>query len=85
MKKEKGITLLALIIAFILIKKTEKKIEIISFTAIAIVLTLCYNAFVAYIFTFVRIPITLLSLSITNLIITAIIVTIIVKKMEIQK
>ena len=79
------ITLLALIIAFILIKKTGKKIEIISFTAITIVLTLCYNAFVAYIFTFVRIPITLLSLSITNLIITAIIVTIMVKKKEIQK
>lgn len=80
-----ALTLLALIISFILIKKTEKKLDAISFTAITIVLTICYNAFVAYVFTFIRIPVTLLSLSITNTLISAIMLTNIIRKKQIQK
>ena len=60
------ISVLALITAFILIKKTNKTLSIISFIGITIVTLFCYNAFVCYVLTFVKIPITLVSLSIIN-------------------
>lgn len=47
-------TVLAVIVAFILIKKTEKTLNLLSFTGISIVCMLCFNAFVCYVLTFVR-------------------------------
>ena len=48
------ITVLSVVVAFILIKKTEKTLNLISFTGISIVCMLCFNAFVCYVLTFVR-------------------------------
>ena len=61
------ISLIILFLTFMLIKKTDKVLDVISFIGISIVLILCYNAFVCYILTFVSIPITLLSLGIINI------------------
>ncbi len=55
-----------LIISFILIKKTEKKINILSFISLTIGLLFCYNAFISYVLTFFTIPSTLVNLSIIN-------------------
>ncbi len=79
------ITALLLIISFILIKKTEKTLDVISFTGISIVVFLAYNSLACYVMTFVRIPITLLSLSITNILFETIMFGIIFYKKEIQK
>lgn len=80
-----GISILLLLINFILIKKTDKKINIISFISIAIVVLLCYNALICYILTFVTIKITLLNLTIINVFFTGVMGFIIFKKREIQK
>ena len=66
------ISLISLMASFILIKKTQKKLNILSFIAITIGLMFCYNTLVCYILTFFTIPITLLGLSIINFIITII-------------
>lgn len=79
------ITVLLLVISFILIKKTDKELDIISFTAITIVVLLAYNAFVCYIINFFGIPITLLSLSIINALFAILIFGIIFIKKEVQK
>ena len=79
------ISILVLSIGFILIKKSDKKLNIISFMSITIVLTLCYNAFLCYILTFIKIPTTLINLSIINVILAGIIFFIIFRKKEIQK
>lgn len=55
-----------LVISFILIKKTEKKINILSFVSMTIGLLFCYNAFISYVLTFFTIPSTLVNLSIIN-------------------
>ena len=79
------ISIICLITSFILIKKTDKKLDILSFIGITLLLTMCYNVFVAYVFTYFKIPITLLNLSITNFIIAVLIATVIINKKEIQK
>lgn len=79
------ITVLLLVISFILVKKTDKELDIISFTAITIVVLLAYNAFVCYIINFFGIPITLLSLSIINALFAILIFGIIFIKKEVQK
>ncbi len=79
------ISILVLSIGFILIKKSDKKLNIISFISITIVLTLCYNAFLCYILTFIKIPTTLINLSIINIILAGILFFIIFRKKEIQK
>ena len=63
------ISVLALLITFILVKKTEKEINIISFLSISIVALFCYNTFICYILTFFTIPITLLILTLINAVI----------------
>ena len=79
------VSLLALAISFILIKKTDKVLNVISFTLITIVLILCYNVFVCYFLTFISFPITLESLSIINFIIAGLLSLQIFRKKEIQK
>lgn len=79
------ISILALIIAFILIKKTEKELDIVSFISISVVTLLCYNPLVCYILTFIGIKITLLNLAIINAIFATIMYGVIIKKKSIQK
>lgn len=78
------ISILALLIATILVKKSDKKFDIVKSIAITIVLFLCYQTFISYLYTMIHIPITLLSLTITNVIITAIFMVKIIYKKEIQ-
>lgn len=79
------VSILAILIAFILIKKTDKELDAISFVSISIVVLLCYNPLVCYILTFVGIKTTLLNLAIINIVIAAIMYIIIIKKKSIQK
>ena len=79
------LSLICLIILFILIKKSDKKLDILSFIGITLVLTMCYNVFVAYVFTYFKIPITLLNLSILNFGISLLLSFKIIIKKEIQK
>lgn len=55
-----------LLISAILIKKTQKKLDIVKTITITLVLFLCYQTFISYIFTILQIPITLVSLTIIN-------------------
>lgn len=55
-----------LLISAILIKKTQKKLDIVKTITITLVLFLCYQTFISYIFTILQIPITLASLTIIN-------------------
>ena len=79
------LSVLLLSVSFILIKKTEKKLDILSFLGITIVLIMGYNALLSYIFSFFNIPITLLSLSISNFVFSDIIIFIIYRKKQTQK
>lgn len=78
------LSLIILTISFILVKKTQKKLNILSFINITIGVIFCYNTFVCYILTFFTIPVTLTSLSIVNIIIAIILFSIILKKRQIQ-
>lgn len=75
---------LLLIISAILLKKTEKKLDIIKTITIAIVLFVCYQTFISYICTIVHIPITLLSLTLINLAIAVIIIAKIIHQNQMQ-
>ena len=79
------ISSLLLIMAFVLIKKSEKAIDILSFLGITIVVFLSYNVFLCYILTFISVPNNLAVLSIINIIIAAILNWIILKNKERQK
>lgn len=78
------ISLISLMASFILIKKTQKKLNILGFIAITIGVMFCYNTLVCYILTFFTIPITLLGLLIINFIITIILLFFIIRKKQIQ-
>lgn len=79
------VSILAILIAFILIKKTDKELDTISFVSISVVTLLCYNPLVCYILTFIGIKATLLNLTIINIVIAAIMYIIIIKKKSTQK
>ncbi len=79
------ISTLALFTLTILLKKTEKKLEIIKSITITLVLMLSYNTLVCYILNLVNIPITLACLSIINIIISIILGIKIIKSKNIQK
>lgn len=76
---------LVLFLSSILVKKTDKKISIITTVAITAILALCYNIFVCYILDKIKIPITLLSLTIINLAISAGFIIKIAKDKQIQQ
>ena len=80
-----GISTLLIFINYILVKKTDKKIDILKQLVYGIVVLFCYNAFICYVLTFFTIPITLLGLSIINLIISIPITVYMVKTKNIQK
>ena len=79
------ITVIILLTTFVLVKKTEKEIDIISFICISIVILFCYNTFICYILTFFMIPNTLLILSIINISFSLLFIFIIIRKKEIQR
>lgn len=62
------ISTIILELAFILIKKVEKKISILSFIGITIVVNMCYNAFLCYVLSFFGVPNKLYLLAIINFI-----------------
>ena len=78
------ISIIILLVIFILVRKTEKQINIFSFVCISIVLLFCYNTFICYILTFFSIPNTLLILTIINLLISFIFGIQIFSKKQIQ-
>lgn len=79
------LSIIILMISFILIKKTEKKLNILSFICITIGLLFCYNTLSCYILTFFTIPVTLTTLTIINILIATIFIVIMLMKKEIQK
>ena len=79
------LTVLILIILWMLLKKSDKKLNGIIWGVIAIVLLLCYNIFVCYVLNTIRVTITLLSLSIVNILFSIIITIYLIRKKEVQK
>lgn len=78
------ISAVMLLVAIILVKKTEKELNIISFFSISVVALFCYNTFICYILTFFTISITLLGLSLINLMFTLIVAIKILKDKKVQ-
>ena len=79
------ISTIILLVSFILIKKTEHKIDIFSFVCTSTVLLFCYNTFVCYILTFFTIPIKLWILAIINLFFAILLSIPSIIKKEVQK
>lgn len=79
------ITLVILFLLIILIKKTQKKLEITKTIAIMLTLILGYNTLCAYILNLINIPITLTTLSLINAIFSVVILIQIIKNKQIQK
>lgn len=79
------ISILALIVLTILVKKNDKKKDIIKSLVITIVVFLCYQTCISYICTMISIPITLLSLTIINIAIIIGLALKIFKEKAIQK
>ena len=76
------ISLTILFVSFLYLKKSEKKLDLISWIAINIVLLLCYNTFICYVYTTINIPINLISLSIINYILSVIFIILLKKKRQ---
>lgn len=74
-----------LLIVTILIKKSDKKLNIFSQVLVITVLFACYNMLVCYIFSLIRLPITLLSLSIVSIIIITVEIVKILNDKQTQK
>lgn len=79
------ITLLVLLALFMLIQKSEKNQNAITWFVITTVISLCYNTLVCLIHSFLDIKSTLLNLSITNIIAITIFAVILLKSKKIQK
>lgn len=79
------LSLIILVINFILIKKTDKKLNILGFINITIGVMFCYNTFISYVLTFFLIPVTLVSLTIINAVFSSILILLILWKKQIQK
>ncbi len=74
-----------MIILHILIYKKEEKQNLLKWIAITIVINFCYNIFICVILSFIKIPSTLITLSILNTIISIILGIKIYKDKKIQK
>lgn len=79
------ISIIILFILTILIKKSDKKLEIIKAVTINFVLILTYNTFVCYILNLINIPITLVILSVINFVISIPLIINIIKTKKIQR
>ena len=74
-----------LIVTFILIKKSEKEMNVLSTISISLGLILSYNTFICYLLTFFAIAINLYLLSLINLFISLLFACNIAKKKEMQQ
>lgn len=91
--KEKGgkmgiiyiISGIILLVNFILIKKSDKEIDLVGFTALSIVLLFCYNTFICYVLTFLTIPCKLEILALINIIVSLCLIMPIIKNKKVQK
>ena len=72
-------------VLFILLKKTEDKVNVIKTIIISIVLVLCYNIVICYINHWLNIKCNLLNLSIENLVISILLFLAILKSKQIQR
>ena len=79
------ITVLWLFISTMLVKKSDEKQNVLLRATLSIILFTAYNIFLSFIFLIVKIPYTLLALSIVNIILSAVNTFIIFRKKEIQK
>ena len=79
------LTIFIMIILHILIYKKEEKENLLKWIAITIVINFCYNIFVCVILSFIKIPSTLITLSILNIIISIMLGIKIYKDKKIQK
>ncbi len=80
-----SVSIIAILIIFMLIKKSDKKLNGLGILGLGIVLILCYNVFECYILNFLRIKLTLLNLSIVNFVLIILGGIYLFKKKEIQK
>ena len=74
-----------LLTSFIILEKSEKKLDILGSIFISIIILFCYNAFLCYVLTFFAILNKLWILSLINLIISVLLLYITIKKRRIQK
>ena len=79
------ITVIALFIGTILLKKNEKKIEIVKCIVFTSGLFLAYNTFICYVLNLINVQITLLNLSIVNIVLFIGIISVVIRKKQIQK
>lgn len=79
------LTIFIMIILHILIYKKEEKENLLKWIAITIVINFCYNIFVCVILSFIKIPSTLITLSILNIIISIMLGIKIYKDKKIQR
>lgn len=79
------ITIIALFTLFMLIQKSEKKQNAITWFVITTVIILCYNTLVCLIHSFIDVASTLLNLSITNIMVSTILAVVLLKSKKIQK
>ena len=80
-----SISIVSILILFMLIKKTDKKLNGLGVFGLGVVLILCYNIFECYILNYFKIKLSLLNLSIVNYIIIIIGIIYLVRKREFQK
>jgi len=80
-----SITILGIYILFMLMHKTDKKQNLITWCALSSILVICYNILVSLIYTFIGILCTLQNLSIFNIVILVIFSTILLKTKKTQK
>ena len=79
------ISTIVLELSFILVKKVDKKINILSFIGITIVVNMCYNAFLCYVLSFFGVPNKLYLLSSINIIFSIILFILTFKKQKDNK
>lgn len=79
------ITILAIYVLFILIRKTDKKQNIVLWMAVSVIMVICYNVFICVICTFIKVTCTLQNLSICNTIATILLLTFLIINKKIQK
>lgn len=79
------ISILALIILTILVKKNDKELDFIKSLIVTIVIFLCYQTGISYICTLINIPINLISLTLINVGIIIVLTLKIFKEKQIQK
>lgn len=74
------ISLIAIFITFLYVKKSDKELDLVTWLVINTVLLFCYNTLVCYIYTMINISINLISLSVLNYIISFLFIVIIINK-----